>query len=98
MRIVPALALAIAATLSGTLLPVAPAQAQQATCRPWCVHYGGARGGGTNCGFVSFEQCQAARPGLQPSAFAESGLCPRPRDDASRAAQIARPKSRETCN
>jgi Protein of unknown function (DUF3551) len=30
--------------------------AQSATCRPWCVHYG-AGGGGTNCGFISLEQC-----------------------------------------
>jgi hypothetical protein len=32
------------------------AVAQRATCRPWCVHYG-AGGGGTNCGFISLEQC-----------------------------------------
>jgi hypothetical protein len=24
---------------------------------PWCAHYSG-RNGGTNCGFVSFEQCR----------------------------------------
>jgi hypothetical protein len=30
----------------------------EANCRPWCVHYGGGgRGGGTNCGFISREQC-----------------------------------------
>jgi Protein of unknown function (DUF3551) len=28
----------------------------------WCAHYGN-KGGGTNCGFYSFEQCQAARSG-----------------------------------
>jgi hypothetical protein len=28
----------------------------------WCAQYGG-RGGATNCGFYSFEQCQAARSG-----------------------------------
>jgi Protein of unknown function (DUF3551) len=33
------------------------ADAQTYHCRPWCVHYGGPRGGGTNCGFTSFEQC-----------------------------------------
>jgi hypothetical protein len=27
----------------------------------WCAHYG--RSGGTNCGFHSFEQCQAAVSG-----------------------------------
>ena len=27
---------------------------------PWCAHYGGrGGGGGTNCGFYSFSQCQA---------------------------------------
>jgi|RhiMetdeSRZDD1v2_1073273.scaffolds.fasta_scaffold599919_1 Protein of unknown function (DUF3551) len=36
-----------------------PADAQTYNCRPWCVHYGGGggRGGGTNCGFTSYEQC-----------------------------------------
>ena len=29
---------------------------------PWCAHYGG-KIGGTNCGFSTFEQCQAALSG-----------------------------------
>jgi hypothetical protein len=37
----------------------------------WCAHYGGK--GVTNCGFYSFEQCQAARSGnggfCQPNPF-----------------------------
>jgi hypothetical protein len=35
------------------------AAAETAACRPWCVHYGGigGGGGGTNCGFISREQC-----------------------------------------
>ena len=35
------------------------ADAQTNQCPPWCVHYGGGGfgGGGTNCGFTSFEQC-----------------------------------------
>ena len=28
----------------------------------WCAHYG-TKGGGTNCGFYSFQQCEAARSG-----------------------------------
>jgi hypothetical protein len=28
----------------------------------WCAQYSG-RGGATNCGFYSFDQCQAARSG-----------------------------------
>ena len=31
-----------------------------ADAAPWCADYGF---GGTNCGFYSFEQCQAARSG-----------------------------------
>jgi hypothetical protein len=37
----------------------APASAE---VYPWCAHYAG-RIGGTNCGFVSFDQCQAALSG-----------------------------------
>jgi hypothetical protein len=39
-----------------------PARAQN---YPWCAIYnGGAVGGGTNCGFVSYEQCMATARGL----------------------------------
>jgi hypothetical protein len=31
---------------------------------PWCAYYGGKEGGGTNCGFISFEQCMATARGL----------------------------------
>ena len=30
---------------------------------PWCAEYGGGRGGGGNCGFVTLEQCRAALSG-----------------------------------
>lgn len=36
----------------------------------WCANYGGGRGGGTNCGFHSFDQCQAALSG-------NGGMCSR---------------------
>jgi hypothetical protein len=29
----------------------------------WCAEYGGGRGGGTNCYFVTLQQCQAAVSG-----------------------------------
>ena len=36
----------------------------QAQNYPWCAYYGGGRGGGgTNCGFSTFEQCMAALSG-----------------------------------
>jgi len=31
---------------------------------PWCAIYSGKAGGGTNCGFVSFEQCMDTARGL----------------------------------
>jgi len=32
---------------------------------PWCAYYGGGmNGGGTNCGFTSFEQCMATVRGI----------------------------------
>lgn len=39
-----------------------PAQAQN---YPWCAYYGGVMGGGgTNCGFTTFEQCMATVSGI----------------------------------
>jgi hypothetical protein len=32
---------------------------------PWCAEYGGGdMGGGTNCGFTSYEQCMATLSGM----------------------------------
>jgi hypothetical protein len=31
---------------------------------PWCAYYGGGRGGGTNCGFTTFDQCMANVSGI----------------------------------
>jgi hypothetical protein len=37
----------------------------QAQNYPWCAYYSGGRGGGgTNCGFTSFEQCQGTVIGI----------------------------------
>jgi hypothetical protein len=45
-------------TIGGAILSISPANAQE---YPWCVQYGGR--GGSNCGFVTWEQCMAARSG-----------------------------------
>jgi Protein of unknown function (DUF3551) len=37
-----------------------PAEAQN---YPWCAQYMGIEGGGTNCGFVSFDQCMETARG-----------------------------------
>jgi uncharacterized protein DUF3551 len=52
-----AVALALAATL-GAAKPAA------ATDYPWCAQYGGDDGGGTNCGFTTYQQCQATISGI----------------------------------
>jgi hypothetical protein len=31
---------------------------------PWCAIYSGKSGGGTNCGFITFEQCMDTARGL----------------------------------
>jgi Protein of unknown function (DUF3551) len=31
---------------------------------PWCAQYGGMEGGGTNCGFLTIEQCRATVSGV----------------------------------
>ena len=46
-------------TLTTLLLCAGAAQAA-----PWCAHYGGRGGGGTNCGFYSFQQCMATISGI----------------------------------
>jgi hypothetical protein len=30
----------------------------------WCAEYGGGKGGGTNCGFVTWEQCMETVSGI----------------------------------
>jgi hypothetical protein len=35
-----------------------------AQAAPWCAHYSGRGGGGTNCGFYSFQQCMATVSGI----------------------------------
>ena len=47
------------AAVLGTYL-CSPAQADPYR---WCAEYGGGRGGGTNCYFVTIEQCRAAVSG-----------------------------------
>ncbi len=41
-----------------------------ASAAPWCTEYGGGKGGGTNCGFYSYQQCMA-------NAWGNGGFCRR---------------------
>ncbi|MGO8922851.1 MAG: DUF3551 domain-containing protein [Xanthobacteraceae bacterium] len=56
------LSLSALALIAAAVTLATPAHAQN---YPWCALYsGGGVGGGTNCGFVSFEQCMATASGL----------------------------------
>lgn len=46
--------------VSGILLTATIGDTAQADPYRWCAEYGGARGGGTNCYFVTLQQCRAA--------------------------------------
>ncbi len=63
MRCLVASALSLAAIATSYLMAT-PAKAQE---YPWCVQYG-SRDGGVNCGFVTWDQCMAAR-------FGNGGFC-----------------------
>jgi hypothetical protein len=55
-------ALATATIAVGVIGAPAPLQAQN---YPWCAYYAmGDDGGGTNCGFVSYEQCMVTLSGM----------------------------------
>lgn len=47
--------------LCGTALSGTAANARNF---PWCAQYGGRTGGARNCGFSTFEQCQATLSGM----------------------------------
>ena len=53
----------------------------------WCAEYGGGRGGGTNCYFVTLDQCRAAASGnggfCRPNSFYTGGDRPRRRHSRS---------------
>jgi hypothetical protein len=69
MRIgVRVIGIAMAAAVAGMLSASEPAQAQQ---WPWCADMYEGRGGGTatNCGFASFQQCQAYISGMSGRCY-----------------------------
>jgi hypothetical protein len=52
--------------VSATLLGIAGISTHaDAQNYPWCAYYGGgSMGGGTNCGFTTFDQCMATVSGI----------------------------------
>jgi hypothetical protein len=60
----------------GVLCIEKPAEAQN---YPWCAIYsGGAVSGGTNCGFIRFEQCMATAFGLGSFCYRNTQYVPPP--------------------
>jgi hypothetical protein len=63
------LATTIIAAVAVVLMPAAGS----ADPYKWCAVYSGGRGGGTNCGFVTIEQCRATISGIggfcEPNQF-----------------------------
>lgn len=49
---------------------------------PWCAVYGSRDGGGTNCGFLTIEQCRATVSGI--GGFCEPNQFYNPRRPAAR--------------
>ena len=75
MAVIRLFLLGLAVAALAPMIDAAPAAAQVYICRPWCVHYGGGRGGGgTNCGFISFEQCMWTAQGSD--VCMPNGACP----------------------
>jgi hypothetical protein len=73
------LAIAVFATvISGSLIDGAKADPYR-----WCAEYSGGRGGGTNCYFMTIQQCRAAASGnggfCRPNPFYTGGDRPRRR-------------------
>ncbi len=50
---------------AGLAMLIASSMTDAAKADPyrWCAEYGGGRGGGTNCYFMTLQQCQAAVSG-----------------------------------
>ncbi len=63
----------VTAGLVGTFLIMPAPQQAKADPYRWCAVYGGHEGGGTNCGFITLEQCRATISGIggfcEPNQF-----------------------------
>ena len=62
----------IVAATAGLIASLFLVSAAAADPYKWCAVYGGKAGGGTNCGFVTIEQCRATISGI--GGFCEPNL------------------------
>ena len=69
--------------LSTVVLAPVPASALPIDNTRWCAVYGGRSGGGTNCGFFTWQQCMATVSGIggfcEPNQFYNPGPASRTR-------------------
>jgi hypothetical protein len=54
---------------------------------PWCAFYSGDGGGGTNCGFLTIEQCRATVSGIGGFCGPNQFYNPRPQQTRTRKQQ-----------
>lgn len=74
----------LAALIAAVTLTPAAAQAPPFPYDPypWCAVYGGRGGGGTNCGFLTWQQCMATVSGI--GGFCEPNQFYNPRGPSQR--------------
>ena len=73
--------LAIAAGIAFATMAATPALADKA---PWCAQFGGsAQGGGTECLYYSFAQCQATLSGMGGRCFPNPWVAEPPQENRS---------------
>ena len=77
MRFVSIVFAALVAPFALALTP-AQADAMPYDPYPWCAVYGGRGGGGTNCGFLTIEQCRATVSGIGGFCAPNQFYNPRP--------------------
>jgi hypothetical protein len=72
--------LVVIGVAAATAIPMTRAAAQN---YPWCAYYDGVGGGGTNCGFTTFQQCLATASGIGGSCEPNTQYVPPPGPHAS---------------
>ena len=68
----------LSALVGTALLGSTPAFSMPYDPYPWCAVYGGRGGGGTNCGFLTIEQCRATVRGIGGFCAPNQFYNPRP--------------------
>ena len=68
-------AMFVLSVIAATTVLNTPTKAQN---YPWCAYYSGKGGGGTNCGFTTFERCLETARGLGSNCQPNTQYVPPP--------------------